>query len=168
MVMITIKNILVTTDLSHESRSAFEYARWLASKEKAQLTLLYCVDNLPSVAYHTIDLTFDKFRDELLKQEQRRLDNFARLLRKNYKTTFNIVLVEGNASRMITDYAKRKKIDLIVMNTHGRTGISHAMLGSIAEKVVRLAPCPVLTIRSTIASSVSKSKKTAKVKKSTD
>lgn len=165
--MITVKKILVTTDLSDESRSAFEYARWLAIKDKAQITLLYCVDNLPSVAYHTVDLTFDKFRDELLKQEQLRLDTYAESLRKSYKTAFNVVLVDGNASQMITDYARKKKIDLIVMNTHGRTGISHAMLGSIAEKVVRLAPCPVLTIRSTIASSPPKTKKTGKLKKST-
>jgi len=147
--MIHIKKILVTTDLSDESRTAMEYAAWLASIEHSSVTLLYCVDNIPSVAYHTVDLTFDKFHAELLKQEQHRLNAFADSLHKDVKLKFDVVMVEGNASRMIIRYAEKHKFDFIVMNTHGRTGIQHAVLGSISEKIVRQAPCPVITIRST-------------------
>ncbi len=146
--MVTIKKILVTTDLSEESRTALEYAVWLSTKEKAQLILLYCVDNLPSVAYHTVDLTFDKFRDEIMKQEQKRLLEFAEVSENLFKTKVSVELVEGNASHEIVGFAVKNSVDLIVMNTHGRTGIQHAVLGSVAEKVVRKAPCPVLTIRS--------------------
>lgn len=160
-----VKNILVTTDLSDESRSAMEYAVWIASKEKASITLLYCVDNLPTVAYHTVDLTFDKFRQELLKQEQQRLDRHFESLPKEFKRNVQVILVEGNAAQMIIQYAEKNSIDMIIMNTHGRTGIKHAVLGSIAEKVVRHAPCPVLTIRSTI-SGKAQPKVKAKSKKS--
>jgi K+-sensing histidine kinase KdpD len=55
-------------------------------------------------------------------------------------------LLSGRAGRNIVDYARDKHIDLIVVGTHGRTGISHAILGSVAETVVRLSPCPVLTV----------------------
>ena len=160
--MISVKKILVTTDLSKESYSAIEYAAWIASIEKGTITLLYCVDNLPSVAYHTVDLTFDKFREELLKQEQKKLNEYSAPLVKEYKNKVKIVMVEGNASQMIIAYAQEHNVDMIVMNTHGRTGIQHAVLGSIAEKVVRSAPCPVLTIRSTIPTRVQKQQKTKK------
>ena len=161
--MISARKILVTTDLSNESYSAMEYASWIASKEKATITLLYCVDNLPSVAYHTVDLTFDKFREELFKQERKRLDDYSAPLVKEHKNKVRIVMLEGNASQMIISYAKENNFDMIVMNTHGRTGIQHAVLGSIAEKIVRHAPCPVLTIRSTI---VEKTQTRSKIKKS--
>ncbi|MEW6062107.1 MAG: universal stress protein [Bacteroidota bacterium] len=148
--MVPIKHILVTTDLSNESRSAAEYAEWIAAKEKASITLLYCVDNLPSIAYHTVNVTFDAFREELLKQERRRLDKYVEKLPASFRKKATVVMVEGNASRKIIDFAAKNNVDMIVMNTHGRTGIQHAVLGSIAEKVVRYAPCPVLTIRSEV------------------
>lgn len=160
--MISVRKILVTTDLSKESYSAIEYAAWIASKEKATITLLYCVDNLPSVPYHTVDLTFDKFREELLQQEQKRLNKYSAPLVKKFKRKMKVVLVVGNASQTIISYAKEHKFDMIVMNTHGRTGIQHAVLGSIAEKVVRHAPCPVLTIRSTVTGSLRVEKKIKK------
>lgn len=160
--MISVKKILVTTDLSPESYSAFEYAAWIAAKEKSAITLLYCVDNLPSVAYHTVDLTFDKFRDELLKQEKKRFDRFSAPLLDLHKVKVQVVMLEGNAAQIIISYAKENAFDMIVMNTHGRTGLQHAVLGSIAEKVVRYAPCPVLTIRSKIATAVERKPKTKK------
>jgi nucleotide-binding universal stress UspA family protein len=161
--MIHIKKILVTTDLSEASRSAMEYAAWIASKENSAVTLLYCVDNIPTVAFHTVDLTFDKFRVELLKQEQRRLNAYAETLQRSTKQQFDVVMIEGNASQMIIQYAEKHKFDLIVMNTNGRTGIQHAVLGSISEKIVRYAPCPVVTIRSSVGKNISAKGKTKKV-----
>lgn len=146
--MVKVKKILVTTDLSEESRSAMEYAVWLSEQENAHIILLYCVDNLPTVAYHTVDLTFDKFRDEIMKQEKKRLKDFAAISEKNYGVKVSPALIEGNASHEIVEYAQLNDIDIIVMNTHGRTGIQHTVLGSVAERVVRKSPCPVLTIRS--------------------
>lgn len=148
--MIKVKNILVTTDISVASYSAMEYAAWLAEKENAAVTLLYCVDNLPQVAYHTVDLTFDKFREEVLQFEKKRLEEFAGRFQKNFKDTLNIVMTDGYAPHQIVKFAKDQGVDIIVMSTHGRTGIQHVVLGSVAERVVRTAHCPVLTVKSVI------------------
>jgi nucleotide-binding universal stress UspA family protein len=148
--LVKVKKILVTTDLSEESRSAMEFAVWLSLKESARITLLYCVDNLPTVAYHTVDLTFDKFREEIMLREQKQLNKFSENSEKTFKTSIRTEMIEGNAPDEIVDFASKNNFDLIVMNTHGRTGIQHAMVGSVAEKVVRKAHCPVLTIRSTV------------------
>ncbi len=146
--MIRIKNILVTTDLSPASYSALEYASWLEKKEKASVTLLYCVDNLPTVAYHTVDLTFDKFREEILTTERERMTVFSDPLKKMFSKTFKVVVMEGNAAQTIVEYARSNGTDIIVMSTHGRTGLEHVLLGSVSERVVRTAQCPVLTVKS--------------------
>jgi len=146
--MIEIKKILVTTDLSTASHSAIQYAMWLAEKENAAVTLFYCVDNLPTVAYHTVDLTFDKFRSEILQYEEQRLHEYVKNIKESFAKKLNIVITEGNAAQTIVQYAKVEKIDIIIMNTHGRTGIQHILLGSVAERVVRTAECPVLTVKS--------------------
>jgi nucleotide-binding universal stress UspA family protein len=65
------------------------------------------------------------------------------------ETTVLTTVVTGKPATSITDYAQTERFDLIVMGTHGRTGLSHALLGSVAERVVRKAPCPVLTVRET-------------------
>jgi len=147
--MVTVKNIMVTTDLSVASYSAMEYAAWLAKKEKAGIVLFYSVDNLPTVAYHTVDLTFDKFREEILAFERKRLKEFAAHFQPLFNGPFKTVITEGNAAQSIVQYANENKVDMIVMSTHGRTGIQHVLLGSVAERVVRTAHCPVLTVKST-------------------
>ena len=146
--MITLKRILVTTDLSEASYSAMEYAAWLSEKEKASVTLFYSVDNLPTVAYHTVDLTFDKFRGEILNYEKQRLNDFSEKFKKTFVKKPDVVLTEGNAAQMIVEYAKKHSFYIIVMSTHGRTGLEHVVLGSVAERVVRNAHCPVLTVKS--------------------
>lgn len=161
--MIRIKHIVVTTDLSVESHSAMEYAAWLAEKEKASVTLFYSVDNLPQVAYHTVDLTFDKFRSEVLAGERKRLEEFAGRFQKNFSNGLTVVMSEGYAPHEIVRFASEKNADIIVMSTHGRTGIQHVVLGSVAERVVRTALCPVLTVKSVVpAASAGKRKRSKK------
>lgn len=157
--MIKVKNILVTTDLSHASHSAMEYAQWLAQKEKASISILYCVDNIPIIAYHTVDLTYDKFRSQILEEELKKLNHFCSIFQKQYKRKIHPVLLEGNAAQTIVRYARQNAFDIIVMSTHGRTGIQHALMGSVTEKVVRTAHCPVLTVKS---AKIEKIKKTIK------
>lgn len=160
--MIKMKNILVTTDLSVASYSAMEYAAWLAEKEKGSVTLLYCVDNLPQVAYHTVDLTFDKFREEVLLFEKKRLEEFAARFQKNFKDALRLVMTEGYAPHEIVKFANEQDHDIIVMSTHGRTGIQHVVLGSVAERVVRTSACPVLTVKSVIPKTAPSKKKSPK------
>lgn len=157
--MVSVKNIMVTTDLSVASYSAMEYAAWLAKKEKANVTLFYSVDNLPTVAYHTVDLTFDKFREEILAYERKKLKEFANAFKSTFSGKFQTVITEGNAAQSIVQYAKENDIDLIVMSTHGRTGIQHMLLGSVAERVVRTSQCPVLTVKSTEGVEISEKKR---------
>lgn len=160
--MVAVKNILVTTDLSAASHSAMEYAAWLAKKEKANIILFYSVDNLPTVAYHTVDLTFDKFREEILTYERKKLKEFANSFKSTFTGKFQTVITEGNAAQSIVQYAKENDVDMIVMSTHGRTGIQHMLLGSVAERVVRTSPCPVLTVKSTESVESGETKKKAK------
>lgn len=165
--MVTVKNIMVTTDLSVASYSAMEYAAWLAKKEKASVILFYSVDNLPTVAYHTVDLTFDKFREEILAFERKRLKEFAAHFKPLFTGKFQTVITEGNAAQSIVQFSNENNVEMIVMSTHGRTGIQHVLLGSVAERVVRTAHCPVLTVKSTegIANNAAKKKTRKSIKK---
>lgn len=160
--MVAVKNIMVTTDLSAASYSAMEYASWLAKKEKAGVIVFYSVDNLPAVAYHTVDLTFDKFREEILSYERTRLKDLAESYKSYFPGKFQTVITEGNAAQSIVQYANEHHIDMIVMSTHGRTGLQHVLLGSVAERVVRTASCPVLTVKSTEVTELPKKRKTKK------
>jgi len=146
--LISIKNILVTTDLSEASTSAMEYASWLANREKANVQLIYSVDNIPTVAYHTVDLTYDKFKDEILTLEHKKLLQYSNSFSSLFSQHIRVVLTEGPAAQSIVRYANDHQVDMIIMSTHGRTGIQHVLLGSVTERVVRTAKCPVLTIKS--------------------
>lgn len=146
--MISVRHILVTTDLSAVSSSAMEYAAWLSQKEKSVVSVLYCVENLPAAPVYTVDLTVDAFRNEVLAAEKKRLSAYVRKYSRSFRVQPEEVLIVGTAASAIVDYAQQNGVDLIVMNTHGRTGIRHMVLGSVAEKVVQTSSCPVLTISS--------------------
>jgi nucleotide-binding universal stress UspA family protein len=122
-----LNEILFPTDFSPASEAAARIARELAVQAGARLHVLHVV---PPV-------TDPSLPAEHLAQAARSLADGLRV-----ETT----LLSGRAGRNIVDYARDKRIDLIVVGTHGRTGITHALLGSVAETVVRLAPCLVLTV----------------------
>lgn len=92
-------------------------------------------------------MQFSNYGDHLTPPARRLLDHQSKRAIKE-KIPVKTRLIEGAPFREIIKMAKREGADLIVMGTHGRTGIDHLLAGSVAEKVVRLAPCPVLTIRS--------------------
>jgi nucleotide-binding universal stress UspA family protein len=102
---------------------------------------------LPSIALGevspaVIDETLEAMETNAQQQAQKAL---ARVL--NAGLQGDSVIVEGAPFQMIIDTAKEKAVDLIVMGTHGRTGLTHVLMGSVAERVVRMAPCPVLVTR---------------------
>jgi universal stress protein A len=119
--------ILFPTDFSSASEAAGRVAREMAVQAGARLHVVYVVPPItePSLAAET-------------------LTRIARSLGEGL--TVETALLSGWAGKNIVDYARDKHIDLIVLGTHGRTGVSHAILGSVAETVVRLAPCLVLTV----------------------
>jgi nucleotide-binding universal stress UspA family protein len=145
--MIVLKNVLVATDFSEPSAVAMAYGRDLARSYSARLHLLHVVENVmlrysPEIAFATPDVQKD-----LEKAARRNLD--ALITDDDRKTLSVVSAVEANVNVAggITEYAKANAIDLIIVGTHGRGPVKQFLMGSAAERVVRTAPCPVLTVR---------------------
>ncbi len=134
-----IKRILIPIDFSEDSFNALAYARNLATAFGAELHLLHVIEPI-----HFITETDVYTQERHLSNAQ--LECIAGELR-GQERRFRTMVRGGIPSKVIVDTAKRSRANLIVMGTHGRTGLAHAVIGSIAEKVVRTASCPVLTVR---------------------
>jgi nucleotide-binding universal stress UspA family protein len=135
--------ILVPTDFSRPSEQALVYARTLAQRFGASLHLLHVV-NRPLLAE---GLAAEAFLNESTAMESDMVEVAQQRLRKQAPDAASANVVFGYAAKSIVQHASQLGIDLIVMGSHGRTGIAHILLGSVAEAVVRMAPCPVLTVR---------------------
>jgi len=138
------KRILVTTDFSDASKKAFPYAAALARKFESSLTLLYVVPvHLPvDIAY--IGIVLEEKR--LIEEARERLPRF-RAAELDPHLHVETMVLNGSAAHEICKVAREQNSDLVVMSTHGRTGLKHFVLGSVTEDVVRHAPCPVLVVR---------------------
>jgi len=140
------KTILVATDFSEASEHALEYAHTLAHSMGGRLHLLHVVpDPVLASAWseaYAYDLT--ALGERLRTQAEQDIAKRARSFGDVAVTTEVII---GNPAATIAATAATRGVDMIVMGTHGRGGFSHFFLGSVAERVVRYAPCPVLTIR---------------------
>ncbi len=147
--MIALKKILVATDFGEPAAAALAYGRDLARQYGAALHLMYVEDDLmaryagDALVLLTPDMQEDIERAALTRLEALLTDADRREL--HARAT---VLSSLSPASVIVEYARAEKIDLIVIGTHGRGAIAHLLMGSVAERVVRLAPCPVLTIRS--------------------
>jgi nucleotide-binding universal stress UspA family protein len=147
--MITLKNILVATDFGEASDAALTYGRALARNFGATLHVLHVAQNVyatPIGAESYLGAFPDLQRDvdDLARKQldERLVDNDQPPLR-----TKAVVLDSNTTATTIVEYAKNADVDLIVMGTHGRGAVAHMLMGSVAERVVRTAPCPVLTVR---------------------
>ena len=145
--MVVLKNILVATDFSEPSAIALDYGRDLARSYGATLHVFHVVVNSVLAYSPEIGMATPMLPETLEPEARRQLD---RLITKDDRNTLSIVpVVEShpNAAAGIVGYAQSKPIDLIIVGTHGRSGIKQFLMGSVAERVVRSAPCPVLTVR---------------------
>jgi nucleotide-binding universal stress UspA family protein len=143
--MLDIKNVLVATDFSEWSDAALVYARALAGTFGARLHILHAVEFVA-----TADVMGIAVPDLYKGVESSARQQLGGLISDTDREIFGAtpVLVSGGTpAQAIVEYATKANIDLIVVGTHGRRGLSHMVLGSVAERVVRLAPCPVLTVR---------------------
>lgn len=135
-----MKRILCPVDLSTRNLRALEIATALAADGGGELIFLHvAVPELPKTAGHAIvevNLQIEKERHALSELRPTRAN-----------IPFRHVLVRGEAAATIAKFAAEENADLIVMSTHGRSGLSRLLLGSVAEEVLRHATCPVLTIR---------------------
>jgi len=145
MIMIILKSILHPTDFSDSSEPALKYACSLAIQFSADLHIINVVQDfgllLPPV---TVGFPADYYQRQL----QYARETLATFPEKVLNHTGNVIrnICEGRPATEILRYAKENAIDMIVMATHGYTGLEHAIMGSVAENVVRHASCPVLTV----------------------
>ena len=141
------KRILVPLDFSEPSMHALTYAKMLAELFGASLDLLHVVPNPyvadPSGLYMALP---QNLLDDFEREARTRLEEtLTPEERKNFKAQTSVST--GDPLVAIVEHARLAPVDLIVMGTHGRTGVSHLFLGSVAERVVRSASCAVLTVR---------------------
>jgi len=142
--MIAFKHILVPTDFGEAASRALDFAIMLASKFESKLTLLHA-SWLPSTAYIAYGEGLPWPTDAYALEAEKELAKVASHARERFPRVGSSV-VKGEPWEEILRAAKERGADLIVMGTHGRRGLSRVFLGSVAEKVVRLSPVPVLTI----------------------
>lgn len=147
-----VQHILVPFDFSPYAEQALDDALALAQTLQARLTLLHVIDTTPLGLAEGTTLHASSYWQEL---ETRIAEGMAERLSRVQEARLqgDTVIAEGVPFQTIIDTARDKNVDLIVMETHGRTGLTHVLLGSVAEKVVRLAPCPVLVTRRSTATS---------------
>lgn len=146
--MIKLKRILYPTDFSESSIEAMKYATSFAREYKAKLTLMHVVNekifseglNLPRI------VSVEALEQEMTKEAERQLKVLIPLEERS-GLEYEILIVRGTPFLEIIRHAKANDVDLIVIGTHGRSGVEHIIFGSTAEKVVRKAPCPVLSVK---------------------
>jgi nucleotide-binding universal stress UspA family protein len=139
--------ILVPTDFSGLSSEAFSWATLLAREFKTKIVIVHVIS-----ARDAEEMTAqpgNQWEKVLEREDHAMVESFRSCFQADIDHTLEVqTLVKvGPANEKIVEAAQEKAADLIVMATHGRTGLYHALMGSVAEKVVRQAPCPVLSIR---------------------
>lgn len=147
--MIAIRNILVATDFGEASDSALSYGRELAGKFGATLHALHVVENFYVTTFgaETYAAMVPQMQHDIEAGARKHLNEALIDSDGSGPPTRSVVMSSGSPAYAIVDYAREHGIDLIVIGTHGRGALAHLVMGSVAERVVRLASCPVLTVR---------------------
>ena len=146
--MISLKRILMPTDFSDYSKEALDYAVYLAKTFGADLYLLHVYEApllIPSGETLNVRPEVHQWFRDLKEGASKSLDAQADKVRR-FGVQVHPILREGHPFREILNIAGEISADLIVLGTHGRTGLPHVLLGSVAERVVRKASCPVFTV----------------------
>ncbi len=144
---IEIKKILCPVDFSECSGHAMRYAIAFAESYSSRLSLLHVVEMPFLPSYSTAGIPEIHFPvDELKRQSRERMDKLVEGYRsERYEISGDVVV--GAPFLEVVRKAKEGDFDLIVIGTHGRSGLKHMLIGSVAEKIVRKAPCPVLSVK---------------------
>ena len=146
--MFTIKTILVPTDFSEASEAALKYGKALADAFHSSLHVVHVMEDLLAHAW-AAEVYVAAMPNLRVEIEQEAHERLAAMLTDEERERLKVTsaVIAGNPFLEIIRYAKANGVDLIVLGTHGRGPIAHMLLGSVAEKVVRKSPCPVLTVR---------------------
>lgn len=145
--MVSIKKMLCPVDYSVCSSEAMKYAAHIACGEEAKLYLMHVIDIRGFGHESPLDFEMPKPSPETIERIRKELQEDLVHERDGKKVQVEAIVVVGKPVEEILKAAKEKAVDMIVMGTHGRTGLPHVIIGSVAENVVRKAPCPVLTVR---------------------
>ncbi len=141
------KTILFATDFSESSDFACQYALTLATKFGARLLVVHVINEPVDLrGFYVPHISFDKLEEEIEEGARKMMEKFCRIQLKDF-TNFETFILPGIPYDEIINKATGEDADLIIMGTHGRTGLDHVLFGSTAEKVVRKSPIPVMTIR---------------------
>jgi universal stress protein A len=145
-----LQTILVPIDFSPFSAQALRWALGIATARQAKIILLHAVHPLAHLAFpESVCITdFPTIERELKREAKKQLDHVAVQTIPSPPVPVTTQVVMGDPVGEICQAVTREQVDLIVMGSHGRTGLSHVFLGSVAERVMRHAPCPVLVMRS--------------------
>jgi len=141
------KTILLATDFSENSEYAFEYALSMAKKYDALLALIHVINEPVDLrGFYVPHISFDTLEEEIEQGARKMMDRFCRTHLRDYQK-YESFIVPGIPYDEIIKKANELAADLIIMGTHGRSGLDHVLFGSTAEKVVRKSVVPVLTVR---------------------
>ena len=142
------KHVLFCTDFSENSDHAFEYAYGIAKRDEGTLYILHVILTNPYQEYADIyldSITSEKIQKDIEKELNRDYrEHYVKKIEEG--VAFEIVTRSGREDEQIIKFAQEKHVDLIVIGTHGRTGIEHVFFGSVAEKTLRHSPFPVYII----------------------
>lgn len=147
--MIALKKVLVATDFEPASESALRYGRVLARSFGAELHVLHVVEHLLAHAVDVYSYAADApgVQQDLERTARERAEALLDDDDRRELRAVAVTKTSNGPADAILDYARENGIDLIVMGSHGRSGVAHFFMGSVAERVVRNALCPVLTVR---------------------
>ena len=141
------EKILTAIDFSESSDFAFEYALTLARQFEAELTIMHVINEPVDLrGFYVPHISFEQLEKEIEEGAEKMMEKFCQTKMGDF-TRYTTAVVAGIPYEEILRKAEETGASLIVLGTHGRTGIDHLIFGSTAERVVRSAACPVLTIR---------------------
>lgn len=139
--------ILVAVDFSDSSDNAFQMALSMARKFEARMIILHVINEPVDLrGFYVPHISFEKLEEEIEEGAKKMMETFCRQNILDYDN-YESLIIPGLPYEQIIEQAEEKSADLIVLGTHGRTGLDHVLFGSTAEKVVRKSPLPVLTVR---------------------
>jgi nucleotide-binding universal stress UspA family protein len=144
----TISRILVPVDFSPHASRALQYATTLATQYGARIELLHVIEDPVTSGAWSSEVYIANMPEllaSLTANATRRLEELKATLPASIVADTEVIV--GHPAATIPEHAQDGRFDLIVMGTHGRSGLSHLVMGSVAERVVRRAQCPVLTVR---------------------
>ncbi len=144
------KKVLFCTDFSENSDYAFEFAFGIAKRDEGLLYILHVIPHNPNQEMIRGYVSEDILRNIQKNLEQELDDNYKERYTKKIEDAvrFEVVTKSGREDEEIIEFAKKEKVDIIVMGTHGKTGFEHTFFGSVAEKVLRHSPFPIFVIPS--------------------